>query len=170
MISSRRRFGAGDVLSTGSRSPYRGIVELEGEQHTLRGELIDAITMPDLGAKRAIACIAHVTDLHVTDAQSPARFEFINREYEDPRFRELLPMQRPQEALNLHAIDAMVRTLNDIQTAPVTGSPVEMVLMTGDAIDNSQSNELANFIALFGGGLVKPDSGGPGYEGVQAPG
>jgi 3',5'-cyclic AMP phosphodiesterase CpdA len=114
----------------------------------------------------AIACIAHISDLHVTDAQSPARFEFVNRESEDPRFRELLTMQRPQETLNTHAIAAMVRTINNV-AGPITGSAVQIVAMTGDAVDNTQRNELANFLALFDGGVVRPDSGAPGYEGVQ---
>ncbi|HEV2140743.1 MAG TPA: metallophosphoesterase [Candidatus Dormibacteraeota bacterium] len=128
-----------------------------GESHTVRTELATG----DATVKgEAIACIAHLTDLHVTDAQSPARFEFVNREARDPRFRELLTMQRPQEMLNTHAVAAMVRTLNEIES-------VELVAVTGDAVDNTQRNELANFLALLDGGTVHPDSGSPGYEGVQ---
>jgi 3',5'-cyclic AMP phosphodiesterase CpdA len=117
-----------------------------------------------------LACIAHLTDLHVTDVQSPARFEFINREYADPRFRELLPMHRPQEALNAHAIAAMVRALNAIGGAPITGNPIELAIVSGDAVDNAQWNELATFVQLLDGGQVRPDSGGERYEGVQSPG
>ena len=109
----------------------------------------------------------HLTDTHVTDAQSPARFEFVNREARDPRFRPLLTMQRPQEMLNTHALAAMVRTINDLRAGPLTGNPPQMVVITGDAIDNTQRNELANFFALMDGGVVRPDSGAPGYEGVQ---
>jgi 3',5'-cyclic AMP phosphodiesterase CpdA len=107
-----------------------------------------------------IARIAHLTDLHVTDTQSPARFEFVNSEADDPRFKELLTMQRPQETLNGHAIAAMVRAINDLEG-------LDLVAMTGDGVDNAQRNELDSMCALLDGGTVVPDSGEPGYDGVQ---
>jgi metallophosphoesterase (TIGR03767 family) len=168
VLTTQRRLGAGSVLGKGSRGEYREVAEVEGEPHIVRCDLLAESNQRAVDHKRAIAVLAHVTDLHVTDVQSPARFEYINREWEDPRFKELLTMQRPHEALNVHAIDAMVRTLNGIESAPLTGSPIEMVAMTGDSIDNVQRNELDNFLALLDGGTVQPDSGEPGYEGVQA--
>ena len=117
--------------------------------------------------REPIVCIAQLTDLHVTDAQSPARFEFLNRYGDDPRFRELLTMQRPHEMLNAHAVAAMVRAINAIERGPVTGRAVDFVAVTGDAIDNTQRNELTNAFALLDGGVVHPDSGAPGYDGVQ---
>ena len=167
-LTTQRRLGAGSVVREGPRAPYREVTELEGEPNVVRRELVGDSSVGPVAVQRAIAAIAHITDLHVTDTQSPARFEFVNREWEDARFRELLTMQRPHEALNVHAIEAMVRTLNAIETAPVTGRRIELVAMTGDSIDNTQRNELDNFLALFSGGTVQPDSGAPGYEGVQA--
>jgi metallophosphoesterase (TIGR03767 family) len=150
---------------------YRSVVEVEGEPHAIRSELIGATAAAALKAQGvAIACIAHLTDLHMTDVESPARFEYINREYKDPRFREMLPMQRAQEALNAHAIDAMVKTINQIRGGPLTGVPIELVAMTGDAVDNVQLNELSAVMALLDGGEVNPGTGGPAYEGVQDPG
>jgi metallophosphoesterase (TIGR03767 family) len=134
----------------------------------VRSELIGATAAELPSGGRALACVAHLTDLHMTDVESPARFEFVNREYADPRFRELLPMQRPQEALNAQALEAMVRTINGIEGGPVTGAPLELVAMTGDAVDNAQENELNLFIDLFDGGYANPKSGGPEYEGVQS--
>src|SRR5205823_3723038 len=137
--------GAGPVLRTGSRAAYRAVEELEGEPHVVRTELVDS-PGGDLETEGpTIACIAHITDLHVTDAQSPARFEWVNRYSQDPRFRELITMQRPQETLNAHAIAATVRTVNRVEAAPVTGAAVALAVMTGDAIDNTQRNELTNF-------------------------
>jgi metallophosphoesterase (TIGR03767 family) len=167
-LTTQRRLGAGAELGAGSRGAYRAVAELEGEPHVVRRELVADSHAGPVEPAASIMAMAHITDLHVTDVQSPARFEFVNLEWEDPRFRELLTMQRPHEALNVHAIDSMVRTLNAIAGGPLTGSPIALMAMTGDSIDNTQRNELDNFLALFDGGTVQPDSGGPGYEGVQA--
>ncbi len=140
------------------------MAELAGEPHAVRTELASGDATP---TGDALACIVHLTDLHVTDAQSPARFEFVNREEKDARFRELLTMQRPHEMLNTHAIAAMVRAINDVSAGPLIGSAVQLVALTGDAIDNAQRNELTNFLSLLDGGVVRPDSGAPGYDGVQ---
>lgn len=185
VLTTERRLGPGRVLRSGTRAAYRSVGDLAGEPHLLRADLVGAPpaftdrpddpgisrTMgrlrPDDPGVRALACFAHITDLHVTDAQSPARFEFVNRQWGDPRFRELLTMQRPHETLNAHAIDSLVRTINSIDAGPLTGAPLELVAMTGDAIDNTQRNEFTNFLALMNGGTVRPDSGGRGYQGVQ---
>jgi metallophosphoesterase (TIGR03767 family) len=167
----RLRLDAGVVQRSGSIASYRSVGEVEGEPHSIRAELIGDASVASVKTDgRAIACFAHITDLHVTDVDSPARFEFINREYKDPRFRELLPMFRAQEALNVHAIDGLVQTINRISGGPLTGRPLELVAMTGDAVDNVQGNELAAFMALLDGGLVQPNSGGRVYEGVQSTG
>jgi metallophosphoesterase (TIGR03767 family) len=143
---------------------------VEGETHQVRHDLEGSSVEQRVHVGEVLACIAHLTDLHVTDVQSPARFEFINREYADPRFGELLPMHRPQEALNAHAIAAMVRALNAIKAAPITGNPIDLAIVSGDAVDNAQWNELATFAALLDGGQVCADSGGERYEGAQSPG
>jgi metallophosphoesterase (TIGR03767 family) len=167
-LSIHRRLTAGEVKRDASHSAYRGVAALEGEPQTVRPDLVGAAAAAGFRIPgRPLACLAHVTDLHLCDVQSPARFEFLNREFKDPRFRLLVPMQRPQEALNAHAIAALVATLNRIEAGPA-GGRLELVAMTGDAIDNAQWNELRTFLSLFEGGTVSPDSGGPGYEGVQA--
>src|SRR5579859_7138460 len=141
MLTTERRLGAGPILRAGTRASYRSVVEQAGEPHVVRAELVSKPPAGDVVARgRAIACIGHITDLHVTDVQSPARFEFVNREWEDPRFRELLTMQRPHEAINVWAVDALLRALGRIERGPLTKGPIELVAMTGDSIDNTQLN------------------------------
>ncbi len=170
ILSHQRRLVAGSVLRQGTAAPYRAVRAVDGERHTFRYELTQPRVAERFRAGEPLACVAHLTDLHVTDVQSPARFEFINREFADPHFRELLPMHRPQEALNEHAIAAMVRAVNGIGSGPIAGAPIDLAIMSGDAVDNAQSNELATAVALLNGGPVRADSGGDRYEGVQSPG
>ena len=158
VLTTETRLGAGAVVRMGSQAAYRAVGNFPGEPHVVRTELTG--TDEPVKPLETIACIAHLTDLHVTDVQSPARFEWVNRYGRDPRFRELITMQRPQETLNAHAIAAMLRSINNVDT-------IQLAVMTGDAIDNTQRNELTNFLALLDGGMVRPDSGAPGYDGVQ---
>lgn len=168
MLTSVERIVAGPVLRAGTSAPYRGLVSAAGEKHEHRTELM-GIGSDVRAPGKALIAFGQMTDLHMTDVKSPARFEFLNRFASDPRYRELITMQRPQEALNAHSLAAMVRAMNAIGSAPVTGSPLDFILMTGDAIDNGQANEFSTFMTLFEGGRVCSGSGGPGYEGVQAP-
>jgi metallophosphoesterase (TIGR03767 family) len=154
------------VLRSGASADYHTVEVIEGEPHLVRGPMGMPRTRTDPGPGRPLLCLAHVTDLQIADVQSPTRFEFLNRLFADPRYAQIVPVQRPQEALTMQAVDATVRTLNAVR-GPATGLPPQFAVTTGDAIDNAQWNELQNFFALFDGGLVAPDSGGPGYEGVQ---
>ena len=166
-LTTDRRLGPGAVLRSGGSGSYRAVAITDGEPHLVRADFggPDPGTAPRAG--RALLCLVHVTDLQLADVQSPTRFEFLNRHFADPRYAKIVPVQRPQEALTAHAIDATLRTLNSV-TGPATGWPAQLAVTTGDAIDNAQWNEMQNFLTLFDGGQVRPDSGGPRYEGVQA--
>jgi metallophosphoesterase (TIGR03767 family) len=170
ILTVQRTLVPGDVLRPGIDRAYRALATAAGEPHTRRDDLLPAFdgqsrTPP---GRRPLLAFAHATDLQLADVQSPARFEFCNRDVDDPRFDRLVPMHRPQEALIARATEAMVGTLNAIHEAPVTGVPVELVVTTGDAVDNAQWNEMRMFLGLFEGGAVRPGSGGARYEGVQS--
>jgi metallophosphoesterase (TIGR03767 family) len=166
-LTTDRRLGAGAVLRPGASAPYRAVRIIEGELHLVRNDFSGAEPGFRAAAGRPLLCLAHITDLQLADVQSPARFEFLNRYFADPRYAEIVPVQRPQEALTAHAVDATLRTLNAVR-GPVTGAAPELAVTTGDAIDNAQWNEMQAFLALFDGGLVRPGSGSPGYAGVQS--
>ena len=166
-LTTHRRLGRGAVLRRGLSAPYRAVEIGGGEPHLIRDDLGGAGAPAALGPGRALLCLVHITDLQLADVQSPARFEFLNARFADPRYAEIVPVQRPQEALTAHAVDATIRTLGAVR-GPASGLPPQLAVTTGDAIDNAQWNELQAFLALFDGGVVSPDSGGPDYEGVQA--
>lgn len=168
LLTLDRTLVPGAVLRNGTVSPYRAIAGAPGEPHDIRTELAAESDCRRSRNPSPLLVFAHATDLQLVDVQSPARFEFCNRHVDDPRFHRLVPMHRPQETLAARAAQAMVHTLNSVRYGPRSGAEVALVVTTGDAIDNAQWNELQMFLALFDGGLVRPGSGGPRYEGVQS--
>jgi len=161
LFTTHRRLGPGAAVRAGAVAPYRALAITAGEPHVLRDELVgrDPSAEPAASA-RPLLVLAHVTDLQLADVQSPTRFEFLNREWGDPRYAGIVPVQRPQEALTVHAVDATLRTLNGLPGGPATGAPIQLAVTTGDAIDNAQWNEVQTFLALFEGGTVRSRSGG----------
>ena len=169
-----RRLVAGEVAGTGAMGSYRRLALTDGEPHVVREDLLPGAAAHWQGRRlepaSALACLSHITDLQLADVQSPARFEFFNREWADPRFRLLVPVQRPQEALTAHAVDATVRTLNRLTQGPASGGELQLAITTGDAIDNAQWNELQNFLALLDGGQVRAAARGePGTRAFRPP-
>ena len=62
---------------------YRPIVTGPGEPHLLRDDLLGSRPSARHGSRRAILALGQLTDMHIMDAQSPARVEFLDR-FNDP--------------------------------------------------------------------------------------
>ena len=108
--------------------------------------------------------LVHITDMHVLDAASPTRAEWVELEADDPAFRPLLHMHRPYDTLTAFAFDAHVRSIAADPVGPVSGRPLDIVVSTGDNIDNAQRNELDAYLAIMTGGVARLDAGGSAQD------
>lgn len=110
---------------------------------------------PQSRAVRALATFVQISDPEITDAQSPARLEMLDR-YGKP----FTSAFRPQETLTGQVLAASLASVDRLHP--------QSVVLTGDLVANDQENELDELLAILRGGRIDPDSGGPGYQGVQA--
>ncbi len=112
---------------------------------------------------QVVAAFIHLSDLHICDAASPARLEFLDRIADpDNPLSQLVPYigtYRAQEFLTTQVLQAMVVAANEIKMAPLTGAAIDAVVITGDVTDNAQSNELNWYKTILDGGVVNPKSG-----------
>ena len=99
--------------------------------------------------------LVHVTDTHVMDAASPARAEWVELEAADPAFRPLLHMHRPYDTLTAWALHAHIETIRHNPYPVGSDTPFDLVVCTGDNIDNAQRNELDTYLALIAGGTTQ---------------
>jgi 3',5'-cyclic AMP phosphodiesterase CpdA len=114
------------------------------------GLLLPAGLSPDPPPDDAqlLARFAHITDTHLVDEQSPARFPGAHQITE--------AAWRPYEAYAPQILDGILRTINRLHAA---GQQVDFVVHTGDACDNAQANELNWLLQVFDGRTVDPLSG-----------
>jgi metallophosphoesterase (TIGR03767 family) len=136
---------------------YSTLVDGPGEPYESRKDLGgDPVALIDPRATVLLRLI-HATDLHIIDAGSPARPDWVEaRAAIDPRYRPLMHMARPHDVLsNWGAVafaDAMASNGRDF---------ADLAIFTGDNIDNAQRNELDAFLAIADGGSFEFSYDGP---------
>jgi metallophosphoesterase (TIGR03767 family) len=164
--ASRAFFTSGTTLEHAASAPatagYRRLTNGPGLPLVVRHDLCKPKSGRD-DRRAALASVVQVTDLHVIDAQSPMRFEYLVQ-VNSSAFR-------PHEALGTHAAAQLVERVNQLGVGPFTGRPFDCVVSTGDNSDNNESIEMDWFLSVMNGGPIIPNSGSATeWEGVQATG
>ncbi|WP_431842907.1 TIGR03767 family metallophosphoesterase [Calidifontibacter indicus] len=145
-----------------SASGYTRLVAGAGYPLVVREELCAAKPRRD-DTRTALASVVQFTDLHMIDAQSPVRFEWLH-DVTGSAFR-------PQEALGTQGAAQLVQRINTLATGPFSGRPFDCVVSTGDNTDNHEGIELEWFLRVMSGGRITPNTGATGrWEGVQTGG
>ena len=108
----------------------------------------DQSEIPANSQAELIVRLAQITDTHAIDTESPARFT--------EAYFVTSSAWRPYEAYSLQMLDGVIRTANRIHAS---GRTIDFLLHTGDACDNSQTNELDWFLTVMDGGEIDPLSG-----------
>lgn len=150
VTTTERTVTPGAALNLG----WRELVHAPGEDHA---------GAPVHPAARTLLALVHLSDLHLCDAESPARQEYLDR-HGDPGAPYagrlgLIGTYRPQEVLTVQVAVSALQAMHRLDAAPVTGAPFDAVLVTGDVTDNAQRNELSWYATVMAGGRVEPWSG-----------
>ncbi|MER5430516.1 TIGR03767 family metallophosphoesterase [Streptomyces sp. NPDC002588] len=150
------------VAAPRSGSGYRRLGSAAGWQRVVRGDLA-APRSGRAGRRTTLAVFVQLTDLHLIDSQHPLRLEYLRSA--DPA------AWRPHEALTVQGAVSLIERVNSLRAAPVTGSPLDFVITTGDNTDNNSHTELEWYLKVMSGGRITPNSGDPRrYEGVLSSG
>jgi metallophosphoesterase (TIGR03767 family) len=148
--------------SAGTALGYFRLELAPGEPHLVRADL-RGYAQPML----ALGAFVQITDMQITDDQSPGRVEFTDRwaDLNNPWNPTVDSAYRPQEFLSTHIVEAMARAIRKVGNGPRTGLPFAFTIATGDLVDNVQYNETRWCIDLLDGGrTIRADSGQIGLE------
>lgn len=159
LLSTIRQLNVGNAQ-------YRTLVSSAGEPYLPRFDILGK-SAPEARTKnrRSLYYLGHLSDVHIIDAQTPARLEPLLAVSEGTFSGSV----RPQDTLTVNVLAETVRAMNALRFSPVTGAPVSAFLNTGDNADMHSQLELKWYIETLDGGSIVPNSGSPNvYEGVQA--
>jgi len=147
------------------RGVYRTLLAGPGEEFIPRFDVLGRTAdQARTASRRSLYYLAHLSDIHVIDAQTPARMDAI-QSISPSLFTDAC---RPQDTLTVHVLSSVVDSVVAAQTSPVTGAPLAGALSTGDSADNLSTLETRWYIDILDGKEVTPNSGAVGvYEGPQ---
>ncbi len=145
---------------------YRSLTTGPGEPYIPRFDVLGRrASDARVASRRSLLYLAHLSDMHVIEAQSPGRIEpMIVQDHSS-----WASAFHPHDPLSPHVTAAMVKAFSNLRYSPLTGAPMAAAIVTGDSADMHSHKELRWYIDLLDGVEVDPAAGiGDEYTGVQA--
>ncbi len=152
----RLRLTTEQTLRPATATGYASIEDAPGELHLHRNDLGGDPSALTSTSATVLLRLLHLTDLHVMDAASPARCDWVEARVAERKWWPLLHMARSFDTLTNWGAAAMA--------SAVQGNGAEfadLAIATGDNIDNAQRNELDAFLSLLDGGTFSLPYDGP---------
>ncbi|MGA2224010.1 MAG: TIGR03768 family metallophosphoesterase [Syntrophobacteraceae bacterium] len=118
----------------------------------------NSVTEPSVAAM--LLTFFTITDIHITDKESPARCSEYAYQYPNPENSNNQAVgsnleYSPIMLYTIHVLDAAVQTINAMHQA----KPFDFGISLGDACDNTQYNELRWYLDVLDGQMIHPSSG-----------
>lgn len=142
-VSKFRQYGYGNWTLGGS---------LAAETRT---DLMPATyVVPDVGQKTKLLSFFTISDIHITDKESPNQLIYLGKQTEavSPFSASLYS---PVMMCTTHVLDAAIQTVNALHAS----NPIDFGLSLGDCCNSSQYNELRWYIDVLDGKVINPSSG-----------
>jgi len=125
----------------------------KGIAYEKRVDLMPKAYAAEAGAVKNTASLLRffsMTDIHITDVQSPAQTINFGMQPQPG----MAPAYSPIIPCTTHVLDAAVQTVNVLHK----NKPFDFGIFLGDAINNSQHNELRWYVDVIDGGTINPNS------------
>ena len=112
-----------------------------------------AYSAADVAKKRKLLNFFTITDIHITDKESPNQLIYLQRLY--PKLPVGASIHSGIMLYTTHVLDAAVQTVNALHKK----NPIDFGLSLGDTCNSTQYNELRWYIDVLDGKAIVPSSG-----------
>jgi metallophosphoesterase (TIGR03768 family) len=121
---------------------------------TTFGIMPDGYVVPALPAKKKLLNFFAITDIHITDKESPNQLIYL-QQFDSTWSGTNTSIYSPIMPYTTHVLDAAIQTVNALHRK----NAFDFGISLGDTCNNNQYNELRWYIDVIDGKIITPSSG-----------